>query len=1366
MHETGEYATVHTFSSEKTPFDRIPIGTAATAWTNRLGQTYILRLNQALLFGPRLNHSLLCPNQLRHFGHKVDDVPVQFDRDSTHSITLRSELAVNDAVILPLMIKGVVSYFTSVYPTQLELDTCPHINLTSDVTWDPNGSHMENLEYQLTSRIEAVSANGDDEWETMSLSILDDSTTDPESYQTPDDEDVFQDEMYSPKLQFPNPAELLDETEFADRLISSVTSSSNLIWNDEQLQFMDAPKPNINQYLTVEVSALTTKERTLDITPDDLARRWGIGKELAMRTLKVTTQRGLRNFNTSLHKRYDTRLPHMSYSTMKGKRFYTDTLFAGTKSIRLNQVAQVWSDGNGYCLFFPLHSKGDAPATITPVIRHLNGIPEIVVSDGAREVNSQKWKDEISNYRIRHHITEPHSQWQNKAEAEIREVKRMIKHHMYKSRCPKRFWDYCGEWVSAIRRFAAHNISSLNGTNPYEHIHARTADISEYVQFDWYQFVWFIEPSDGLEPKKGLGRWLGVALDTGSKMCYNILNNKGNVVKRSSVMPVRPEEMLIDDVILKIKEHDDFIQSRFGDTIPNPELVRNVGDIEHFEYDLFNDDDDTLIVPVDPTLAAPEADEIPLPDAFDQYISANILIEKQGEATRGTVKRRARDQHGEVIGIPNNNPLLDTREYEIEYLDGTIDILTANNIAESLYSRVDAEGHEHMLMNEIIEHKFDGNLLPKDDMTIPGTNRLRRTTKGCKLLVSWKDGTSSWLPLSDMKESYPVEVAEYAVNNKITSESCFAWWVPYVIKKRDRIIKKVKARILKRTHKFGIEIPRSVKHALEIDEKTGTTFWADAINKEMRNVSSAFDIRDDGKIPPFFKQINCHLIFDVKADTLQRKARFVAGGHMTDPPKDAVYSSVVSRDSVRLFFLIAALNDLDVSSCDVQNAYINAMTKEKVWFRAGPELGENQGKVVIIIRALYGLKSSGARFREHMANTLRTLGFVSTKADPDVWMRKGCKPNGDKIYEYVLCYVDDILYGGLDSKTFMTRLSDTYKLKEGSVKEPETYLGADISKYTVTRGSEVTNCYSMSSDNYLKRALKVVEDELALVGKSLKRKAISPMASGYRPELDSSPYLNADRASYFMSLMGILRWAIELGRIDIMVEAGLLSRFQAAPREGHLEQMFHIMAYLKNHNKSRLVFDHSYPTFDNLNESNVDWQEYYPGAAEPIPPNVPEPRGKEVSMTCFVDADHAGCQLTRRSHTGVVIFVNRAPILWFSKRQATVESSTFGSESVAMRQAIDMIEGLRYKLRMMGVPIGGATQVFCDNDAVVKSTTRPESTLKKKHNAINYHRIREAQAAGHINITWVESGNNLADVLTKVLVGEKRRELIRRILYT
>lgn len=147
-----------------------------------------------------------------------------------------------------------------------------------------------------------------------------------------------------------------------------------------------------------------------------------------------------------------------------------------------------------------------------------------------------------------------------------------------------------------------------------------------------------------------------------------------------------------------------------------------------------------------------------------------------------------------------------------------------------------------------------------------------------------------------------------------------------------------------------------------------------------------------------------------------------------------------------------------------------------------------------------------------------------------------------------------------------------------------------------------------------------------------------------------------------------------------------------------------------------------------------------------------------MSTTCFVDADHAGCRLTRRSHSGILIFVNRAPILWYSKPQATVESSTFGSETVALRQAVDMIEGLRYKLRMMGIPVDDATTIFCDNDATVKATTRPESTLKKKHNAINYHRIR------HVRIAWIDGNENLADVLTKVLVGQKRRYLLSRIL--
>ena len=138
-----------------------------------------------------------------------------------------------------------------------------------------------------------------------------------------------------------------------------------------------------------------------------------------------------------------------------------------------------------------------------------------------------------------------------------------------------------------------------------------------------------------------------------------------------------------------------------------------------------------------------------------------------------------------------------------------------------------------------------------------------------------------------------------------------------------------------------------------------------------------------------------------------------------------------------------------------------------------------------------------------------------------------------------------------------------------------------------------------------------------------------------------------------------------------------------------------------------------------------------------------------MTMSFFVDADHSGCRVTRRSHTGVVIFINRAPILWYSKRQNTMESSTFGSEYIVMKTDVDMIEGLRYKLRMFGIPIDGSTNVFCDNESVVKNTTLPESALTKKHNAIVYHREREAVASGMIRISWEDGKTNIADILTK-----------------
>ena len=163
-----------------------------------------------------------------------------------------------------------------------------------------------------------------------------------------------------------------------------------------------------------------------------------------------------------------------------------------------------------------------------------------------------------------------------------------------------------------------------------------------------------------------------------------------------------------------------------------------------------------------------------------------------------------------------------------------------------------------------------------------GKPSLRWSTVGWQICCEWKDGSTSWEKLSDLKESHPVQTAEYAVAQGIDHEPAFNWWVRHVLKKRDRIISLVKrrsARYHKRTHKWGIEVPKTVEEAIAIDKKNDNTFWTDAIAKEMKNVRIKFKILEgDEKVPVGYQFIKTHMIFDIKMEDFRRKARLVAGG--------------------------------------------------------------------------------------------------------------------------------------------------------------------------------------------------------------------------------------------------------------------------------------------------------------------------------------------------------------------------------------------------------------------------------------------------------------------------------------------------------
>jgi hypothetical protein len=170
---------------------------------------------------------------------------------------------------------------------------------------------------------------------------------------------------------------------------------------------------------------------------------------------------------------------------------------------------------------------------------------------------------------------------------------------------------------------------------------------------------------------------------------------------------------------------------------------------------------------------------------------------------------------------------------------------------------------------------------------------------------------------------------------------------------------------------------------------------------------------------------------------------------------------------------------------------------------------------------------------------------------------------------------------------------------------------------------------------------------------------LTPFPCNYAPWLEETPELKADGVQRFQELIGQLWWVVEIGCVHILLETSLLSSYLAMPRAGHLEQAFHIFGYLKTYPKRKIGFDPSHPEINENRFQKCDCEEFYRDASEAIPENKPEHRGKSMWTHCFVDANHAGDTEARRSQPGILLFCNKAPTMWFSKRQNSVEASTF-----------------------------------------------------------------------------------------------------------
>ena len=215
---------------------------------------------------------------------------------------------------------------------------------------------------------------------------------------------------------------------------------------------------------------------------------------------------------------------------------------------------------------------------------------------------------------------------------------------------------------------------------------------------------------------------------------------------------------------------------------------------------------------------------------------------------------------------------------------------------------------------------------------------------------------------------------------------------------------------------------------------------------------------------------------------------------------------------------------------------------------------------------------------------------------------------------------------------------------------PEVYLGGKVSEVVLNNGSRA---FTFSLSKYVKGAVSNVESYLQSKKMKLPSRVSTPLSIGYRPELDTSDELKDEDAAYYQSLIGILRWMVELGRIDITCEVSMMASHMALPREGHLSQLFHMFAYLRKCHNSELVFDPSDRDIDHNEFTHQKWDSSEYGIlSEEIPSNAPKPRGMGFTMLAYVDSDHAGKAINRRSRTGFLIYLNNSPIYWTSKKHA------------------------------------------------------------------------------------------------------------------